>query len=384
MTSKRQRGNGEGSVYERKDKDGRVIGYRGAYFARTTNGIRKRFYVSGKTKTEVKAKLRKATADRDDGIVLDAENPTVGKYLERWLPDSVKDTVKQTTYECYERLLRLHLVPALGTIKLKALTPAHVRALYREKLDSGLTATSVQRVHALLHKALKQAVNDGLLPRNVTEAVKAPRQSRKEIRALNPEQARAFLQAARGNRLETLYLLAIHTGLRQSELLGLKWEDVDLEAKRLSVRRILSAAKSGPTFTTPKTNKSRTVRLTSRAVEALHVHRKRQAEEREKLGKPWRDHGLVFCTQVGTPLNRNNVHSRSFKPLVKRAGLPPTLRFHDLRHTFATLMLKGGEHPKVVQEMMGHANINITLDTYSHVLPDMQDKAADRLGDLLS
>jgi integrase len=384
MTSKRQRGNGEGSVYERKDKDGRVIGYRGAYFARTMNGIRKRFYVSGKTKTEVKAKLRKATADRDDGIVLDAENPTVGKYLERWLPDSVKDTVKQTTYECYERLLRLHLVPALGTIKLKALTPAHVRALYREKLDSGLTATSVQRVHALLHKALKQAVNDGLLPRNVTGAVKAPRQSRKEIRALNPEQARAFLQAASGDRLETLYLLAIHTGLRQSELLGLKWEDVDLEAKRLSVRRILSAAKNGPTFTTPKSNKSRTVRLTPRAVEALHVHKKRQAEEREKLGKPWRDHGLVFCSQVGTPLNRNNVHTRSFKPLVERAGLPPTLRFHDLRHTFATLMLKGGEHPKVVQEMMGHATINITLDTYSHVLPDMQDKAANRLGDLLS
>jgi integrase len=126
------------------------------------------------------------------------------------------------------------------------------------------------------------------------------------------------------------------------------------------------------------------VRLTPRAVEALHVHRKRQAEEREKLGKPWRDHGLVFCTQVGTPLNRNNVHYRSFKPLVERAGLPPTLRFHDLRHTFATLMLKGGEHPKVVQEMMGHANINITLDTCSHVLPDMQDNAADRLGDLLS
>jgi integrase len=119
-------------------------------------------------------------------------------------------------------------------------------------------------------------------------------------------------------------------------------------------------------------------------VEAPYVHEQRQLEEREKLGSPWRDYGLVFCTQVGTPLNRNNVHARSFKPLVERAGLPPTLRFHDLRHSFATLMLKGGEHPKVVQEMMGHANINITLDTYSHVLPDMQNEAANRLGDLLS
>jgi integrase len=383
--AKKKRGNGEGSIYERKDKDGRVIGYRGAYFARTLDGARKRFYVSGKTKTEVKAKLRKVTADRDDGIVFDTQNLTVGRYLERWLPDSVKDTVKQTTFECYERLMRLHLQPTtLGSVKLKALTPANVRALYREKLDSGLSPASVQRVHALLHKALKQAVNDGLVPRNVTEAVKAPRQSRKEIQALNPEQARAFLGAARGERLETLYLLAVHTGLRQSELFGLMWQDVDLEANRLSVRRILSAAKNGPIFTTPKNDKSRSVRLTPRAVESLHAHRKRQAEEREKLGKPWRDHGLVFCTQVGTPLNRNNVHTRSFKPLVERASLPPTLRFHDLRHTFATLMLKGGEHPKVVQEMMGHSNINITLDTYSHVLPDMQDKAADRLGVLLS
>jgi integrase len=142
--------------------------------------------------------------------------------------------------------------------------------------------------------------------------------------------------------------LAIHTGLRQSELLGLKWEDVDLEAKRLSVRRILSAAKDGPTFTTPKSNKSRTVRLTPRAAESLQVHRQRQVEEREMLAKPWRNHGLVFRTQLGTPLNRNNIHSRSFKSLVARAGLPPTVRFHDLRHTFATLMLKGGEHPKVV------------------------------------
>lgn len=218
----------------------------------------------------------------------------------------------------------------------------------------------------------------------LSKFITASRQTRKEIQALSPEQARAFLKTASGGRLEALYLLAIHTGLRQSELLGLKWEDVDLEAKRLSVRRILSAAKNGPTFTTPKNNKSRCVRLTLGATEALQAHRQRQVEEREKLGKPWRDHGLVFCSQVGTPLNRNNIHTRSFKPLVARAGLPPTLRFHDLRHTFATLMLKGGEHPKVVQEMMGHATINITLDTYSHVLPDMQDKAADRLGALLS
>ena len=322
-------------------------------------------------------------ADRDGGLVFDADNQKLGAYLGRWLADSVRDTVKATTYETYERLMRLHLVPALGRVKLKNLSPAHVRGLYREKLDSGLPPASVQRVHALLHKALKQAVNDGLIARNVTQAVKAPRQSRKEIPTLNREQARVFLEAAKGDRLEVLYLLAIHTGLRQGELLGLKWADVDLDRGTLQVQRTLSAAKDGPTFTTPKTNKGRSVRLTMQAIQALRDHRKRQVEERLKYDGLWQDHGLVFTTLVGTPLNRHNVFSRSFKPLLRRAGLPD-IPFHALRHSFATLMLVGGEHPKVVQEMMGHSGIRVTMDFYSHVLPDMQKGAVDRLGVMLS
>ena len=240
----------------------------------------KRKTIYGKTRREVDEKLTKAKADRNIGLTFDADNLKVGEYLQRWLPDSVKDSVKQTTYESYERLARIHLVPALRRIKLKNLTPTQVRGLYREKLDSGLSASSVQRIHAHLHKALKQAVNDGLIPRNVTEAVTGPKQSRKEIQALPLEQARAFLQTAKSDRLETLYLLAIHTGLRQRELLGLKWYDVDLDQGRLQVRRILSAAKSGPTFTTPKNDKGRSVRLTPQAVQALRDHRKRQIEER--------------------------------------------------------------------------------------------------------
>jgi integrase len=251
------------------------------------------------------------------------------------------------------------------------------------KLDSGLSPASVQRVHALLHKALKQAVNDGLVARNVTQAVKAPRQSRKEIPTLNREQARVFLEAAKGDRLEVLYLLAIHTGLRQGELLGLKWGDVNLDRGTLQVQRILSAAKNGPTFTTLKTNKGRSVRLTAQAMQALRDHRKRQVEERLKYDGIWQDHGLVFITLVGTPLNRHNVFSRSFKPLLRRAGLPD-IPFHALRHSFATLMLAGGEDPKVVQEMMGHSGIRVTMDFYSHVLPDMQKEAVDRLGAVLS
>ena len=374
----KKNGNGEGGISRHKGS--------GLYMARytvhtPTGPKRKTLY--GKTRREVDEKLTKAKANRDDGLVFDADNLTVGRYLERWLTDSVRDTVKATTYESYERLIRLHLVPTLGRLKLKNLTTTHVRGLYREKLDNGLSPTSVQRVHALLHKALKQAVHDGLVPRNITETVKAPRQSRKEISTLTREQARHFLNTAKGDRLAALYLLAIHTGLRQGELLGLKWNDVDLDRGTLQVRRILSAAKEGPTFTTPKSNKGRSVRLTTQAVQALRDHRTRQAEEKLKHDGSWQDQSLVFTTLVGTPLNRHNVFSRSFKPLLRDAGLP-AIPFHGLRHSFATLMLAGGEHPKVVQEMMGHSGIRVTMDFYSHVLPDMQREAVDRLGVMLS
>jgi integrase len=183
--------------------------------------------------------------------------------------------------------------------------------------------------------------------------------------------------------LEALYVLAVHTGLRLGELLGLKWSDIDLDRGTLQVRRILSAAKEGPRFTTPKSNQGRSVRLTVQAAQALRDHRKRQVEERLRHNTFWKDHGLVFTTLVGTPLNRHNVFSRSFKPLLRRAGLPD-IPFHALRHSFATLMLAGGEHSKVVQEMMGHSGIRVTMDFYSHVLPDMQKEAVYRLGMMLS
>jgi len=177
--------------------------------------------------------------------------------------------------------------------------------------------------------------------------------------------------------------VALHCGLREGEILGLKWSDVALDAGTLQVRRTLSEALAGRRFEPPKNGKGRNVKLTARAAEALRNHLTRQIEEIESLGDRYRDQGLVFPSQVGTPMNAKNLTARSFKPLLKRAKLP-NIRFHDLRHTFATLMLQNGEHPKVVQEMLGHATIAITMDTYSHVLPNMQRDAVDRLGVLLS
>jgi integrase len=197
-------------------------------------------------------------ADSDRGLIFDADKLKVEEYLDRWLSDSVSDTVKVTTFERYEQITRLHLKPALGRVKLKALTPAKVRGLYREKLEAGSSARTVRYIHTTLHKALKQAVMDGLIPRNATESVKPPQPSREEMRPLTPDQAKHLLQAAHedGDRLEALYVLAIHTGLRQGELLGLKWDDVNLKDGSLQVRRTLTMTKDGPVFTSPKTTGS--------------------------------------------------------------------------------------------------------------------------------
>jgi integrase len=308
---------------------------------------------------------------------------TLGEYLDRWLNDCVRGTVRQRTWERYEQILRVHIKPTLGRVRLRALTAAHVRGLYKEKLNAGLAQRTVQYVHTTLRKALKDAVTDGLIPRNVTDGIKAPRPEKKEIHALSPDQARTFLEAARGDRFEALYVLAVHCGLREGELLGLRWDDVDLKAGKLSVRRTLSETRTGHVFEPPKNGKGRSIRLTTGTVEALRSHRKRQNEERLVLGSKWQDHDLVFPSQRGTTMNAKNLTSRTFKPILKRAGLPD-IRLHDLRHTCATLLLSRGVHPKFVQELLGHATISITLDTYSHVLPSMGDQTATAMESALS
>jgi integrase len=291
--------------------------------------------------------------------------------LDRWLTDSVKDTVRQRTWERYEQIARVHIKPTLGRLRLKALTPTHVRRLYRDKLDSGLAPRTVQYIHTTLHKALKDAVADALVQRNVTEGIKAPRPKKKEVNALSADQARTFLSTARGDRFEALYVVAVHCGLREGELLGLRWDDVDLDAGTLAVRRTLSETKSGQIFEAPKNGKGHNVRLTSGAIETLKHHRATQNEHRLRLGTLWRDQGLVFPSHKGTTMNAKNLTARYFKPLLVKAGLPSSVRLHDLRHTCATLLLSRGVHPKFVQELLGHATISITLDIYSHVLPGM-------------
>lgn len=368
----RKRGNGEGTIHRRK-----YGGWCAQYTVYTAEG-RRRKTLYGKTRGEVGRKLASALSDRESGLTFDAGSLVLVDYLDRWLEDSVRDSVKQRTFENYAYVVRLHLAPTLGHLKLKALSPAHVQGLYRSKLNSGLSRRTVQLIHTTLHKALKQAVRWGLVPRNVTEAVTSPRPTKKEIHPLTPKEARTLLDAAEGERFEALYVLAITAGLRRGELLGLRWTNVDLERGYVQVRQQLIRTKGGLTFTSPKGGKSRSVRLTTSAVTALESHRKRQLEEKLRLAGLWNENGLVFTTAIGTPMDGDNLVKRSFKPLMGRTRLPQ-IRFHDLRHTFATLLLSRGTHPKVVQEMLGHADISQTIDTYSHVLPDMQEGAVSEM-----
>jgi integrase len=246
-----KRGNGEGSIYPIRNKDGNVKGYRGSYWVHTAKGPKRR-YLFGKRREDVRDKLAKALAHRAEGLVFDAGTLTLGEYLDGWLQD-VKGTVRHSTHERYEYAIGPHIKPALGRIKLRDLTSAQVRWFYRERLDSGLAPATVHKLHVALHKALKAAVADGLIPRNAAAGIKLPRITREEIDPLNQEEVLRLLEAAHGDRLEALYVLAIHTGMRQGELLALKWDDVDLERGVLRVRRTLTHEDKAFVLGEPKT-----------------------------------------------------------------------------------------------------------------------------------
>jgi integrase len=359
----RKRGNGEGSITRRKDGL-----YMARYTVQTATGS-KRKTIYGKEREDVAEKLADALSNRNKGLVFDAGSQTVGEYLERWLETSAKGSVRESTYESHRKQVRCYVVPAIGRVKLKGLSSMQIQGMYRAMLDRGLSPRTVQYTHAVLHRALRQAVRWGLIPRNVSEDVDRPRLRREEIRPLNRDQARHLLKTAgeAGDRFEALYVLALHTGMRPGELLGLKWGDVDLDEGGLRLNRALA----GRNLTTPKTKRSRRrIDLSAASIAALKAHRRRQLEEQMKKAGLWKNHGLVFPSAVGTPLSHRNV-VRSFKALLKRAGLPISTRLYDLRHTCATLLLGSNVHPKYVQELLGHASIALTLDTYSHVLKGM-------------
>lgn len=367
----KRRGSGEGTISYRS-KEGR---YEGRYTVQTPKGP-KRKVVYGKTFEETRIKLAKAISDRDADLLFDAEDLTVAEYLSRWIRGPAKKNVRLSTYARYEQCTRKHLIPALGRLQLKKLTALHLEDLY-EKLEEELAPRTINYVHVTISKALKHAVRKELIRRNVAALAEAPRPDAPEVRPLESEQARAFLAAARGERMEALYVLALAVGMRRSELLGLKYEDLDLEAGTLSIRRGLTVApKGGVILGEPKRPSSkRLIELPDSAVFALSAHRTRQKKERLAAGPRWKASGFVFTTLAGTHMHPNTLYRNHFLPLREKANVPP-IHFHDLRHTYATLALKNGIPVRVVSDVLGHKDIATTLHTYAHVLPGMYKEAA--------
>src|SRR5215218_2937295 len=373
-----------------KRKDGR---YMARYTVHTPDGP-KRKVIYSRTYKEGERKLAEARGDAARGIVFDTKGVTVGDFLTWWLEDVVKPNKSHRTYATHRQQVRSHIAPALGWIKLEALRKAHVDRLYADLLrakpeGSGLAPSSVRRVHAVLHAALEEAVRSDLIPRNPAAHANRPKVRQQEIEPLDAKQAVALLEAARGNRYEALYVLCLTAGLRQGEALGLKWSDIDLDAGTLRVNRQLQRVRrdgdrSGTLiFSEPKNASRRTIDLPQRALEALRTHRKRQMEEQLRAGAAWADNGgLVFTTTIGTPVEAQNIVNRHFKPLLKRVDLPD-IRWHDLRHTYATLLLARGTQPTYVQKSLGHASVQLTLDRYSHWMPSMGRSTAQGIDEAL-
>jgi integrase len=371
----KKRAAGEGTLRQRVD---------GSWEWRTPLSFPVKKSFCAKRQEDVLKKRDEFLKDFEQGLDLDSKKLTVAEYLDAWLEDAVEGSVWYTTYKDHERNVRLHLKPAIGRVLLKDLTRMHVQRLLNAKSKEGYSPRTVRYVHTSLSKALTQAVDWDLVPKNVASRVKLPKRKRKKRETLSAENVGAFFAAASKDRFAALYVLAVTSGLRPGELLALKWEDVDLEAGALSVRRSVSEDERGPVIREgTKTSGGRRLELLPVAVEALKKHRFRQNEERLRYRGLWTELDLVFPSTTGTIMRRNNLHRRSYKPLLKRAGLPD-IRLYDLRHTFATLMFENREQLKLVSEMLGHASVKQTADTYTHASPTMHREAAMRLNDFLS
>jgi integrase len=379
------RGHNEGSIFKRTD--GRWVA-----MLSLPSGKRQSFY--GKTRQEVQRRLAAAQRDLEAGIPVITDRQTVGQYLTSWL-EAIKPTIEFGTWRRHREFVELHVAPKVGHTLVRELSPQQVQRLYADCLATGLSGSTVHHLHATLHKALKDAERLGIVARNVCKLVNPPRMDESEIQPLSRDDVGILLDIASGERLEALYVVALATGMRQSELLGLRWSDVDLDARPVDprpedvrpgglirVRTQLKRLEGQWVLREPKTRRSRRqIAVPDPVVDALRRHHVRQLEERLRLGAAWQDRDLVFCTQTGGPLFARNLY-RSFKALLRKGALPD-IRFHDLRHTCATLLLSAWVNPKVVSEMLGHATVAITLDIYSHVLPDMQQDAAVAMGQLL-
>ena len=353
-------------------------------------GKRRQKWFSGfETKRDASRKLTEVLGRLETGTYVEPSKETVGAFLREW-SSAIRETVRTSTATSYRMNAEWYIIPHLGTIPLQRLTSAHLNTFYADLLtdgrrrgEGGLSPRTVRYVHTIIRKALADAVRWNKLPRNVADQADPPRRrTAPEMRVWSADEVRVLLEHVHDERLYAAWLLFVTTGMRRGEVAGLRWESVDLEANRLSVTRTLISVQNVMTISTPKTDKGRRqIALDPATVAALRAHRIRQSEERLQWGAAWEDNGLVFCWENGKAIHPDRL-SQQFHRYIKCLGLP-RIRLHDLRHTYATLALRAGVPAKIVSERLGHSTISITLDTYSHVLPDMQEEAAAKVAKLV-
>jgi integrase len=339
-------------------------------------GKRKQKTKSGfKTKKEAEKACAELITQIENGGYKEPSKVSLGDFILEYMENHVKHQIRTSTFSKQMVIVRNHILPDLGYFPLVKLTPMVIQKFYNDKLKDGYTPSYIRGIHAILSKTLKTAAEWEYIPKNIAPLVKPPRIPGRDIQTWSREEVNHFLELVEKRRFYIAYVLAIYTGMRKGEILALRWQDCNLEEGWLSVRQTLYKVEGKLVFQEPKTRSSRrTISIPGTAVTVLRKHRVQQNQHRLLLGEGYQDQDLVVCNGTGNPVDPGDIN-RDMKYIIRKHQLTP-LSFHDLRHTHATLLLQLGEHPKVVSERLGHANVGITLDTYSHVLPDMQKSLA--------
>jgi integrase len=362
--ARKRRSKGEGSIFFHEKK--------GLWVSKITLPDGSSKFQYAKTQREVRDKHLTTINQLREGMLPKDDSITVSEYMAHYMETIGKQTLRPRTQEINESFLRVHILPSLGKIKLKDLRADHLQGFYTQKISQGLSKRTVQMMHTLLRTTLKQAMRWGFVPRNVTDLVQAPRPVKKAPTFFTKEQLTTFLESVRGHRWYLIYLLLVYGGFREGEVLGIHFEDCDMTNRVINVRHTVITLKSGVVIGEPKTKSSkRAVTLPKIAYDELKIH----------LEQLERKQGLIFTTSTGSPISPRNF-IRHFKKALHDAGLPD-IRVHDLRHSHASLLLASGVNPKLVQERLGHASIALTLDTYSHVIPSLQEEVAKKMDDLM-
>jgi integrase len=374
-----QRANGEGSIYKRKNGT-----WSGAAHVLAPDGARKRRTVYGHTKAEVASKLRDLQTQTEDGVPAAVSGWTVRSYSAYWLEHIAPNTLRPTTLANYDWILKKHVLPAVGGKKLEQLTPQNVRELHTAVARTGVSAHTVRLAHAVLRSILSEAAREQHIARNVASLVRAPKIEHVEVEPWTAQEASTFLDSSRDSQFAQLYVVALTLGLRRGEILGLRWADINPERTQLRVRQTAHRAGAGQGITigpTKTARSKRTLPLPEKTATALRARASIQQADLRAAGDGWVDTGLVFTTTLGTPIEPSNLR-RTFDKDIATAGVR-RIRFHDMRHTCASLLLAQGVQMRVVMEVLGHSNMAITSDIYSHVAPTTLRSASEAMNSAL-